>query len=145
MAKKTVDAQLLARAVQLLKQGELVAFPTETVYGLGADARNPRALDRLFQAKGRPRWHPVIVHLCNIEQVKDWARSIPKDFYLLAEKFWPGPLTLILKRHKRVLDALTGGQDTVGLRMPNHPMALALLRSFADGIAAPSANKFGPA
>lgn len=133
----------IAEACRLLKQGELVAFPTETVYGLGADAANAQALWRLYETKGRPSWHPVIVHLYSVDQVKEWAKSIPDEFYLLAEKFWPGPLTMILKRQSSVLNEVTGGQDTVGLRMPNHPLAQELLKAFGGGIAAPSANKFG--
>lgn len=137
----------IERAVTLLRQGELVAFPTETVYGLGADARNPVAVARIFAAKGRPADHPLIVHLPDVAHLERWARDIPDAAHVLAEACWPGALTLILKRHPTVPDAVTGGQDTVGLRVPNHPLALELLRAFAekggDGIAAPSANRFG--
>lgn len=133
----------IERAVQLLKQGELVAFPTETVYGLGADASNPAAVAKIFAAKGRPADHPVIVHLPDITHLERWARDISPAARAVAEKFWPGPLTLILKRHPDVPDIVTGGQDTVGLRIPNHPVALELLKAFNGGIAAPSANKFG--
>ncbi|MCX7897413.1 MAG: L-threonylcarbamoyladenylate synthase [Rhodocyclaceae bacterium] len=135
--------QEILRAAALLRAGELVAFPTETVYGLGADARNPQAVAKIFAVKGRPADHPLIVHLRGAEQLAYWARDIPAEASLLAEKFWPGPLTLILKRTASVPDIVTGGQDTVGLRVPNHPVALALLAAFGDGIAAPSANKFG--
>ncbi|MBI4983781.1 MAG: threonylcarbamoyl-AMP synthase [Rhodocyclales bacterium] len=137
----------VARAAELLRQGELVAFPTETVYGLGADAANPAAVAKIFAAKGRPADHPLIVHLPGADHLGRWARDIPASAYALAAAFWPGPLTLILKRRPNVPDAVTGGQDTVGLRVPGHPLALALLREFggADGggLAAPSANRFG--
>lgn len=130
-------------AVHVLRAGGVVAFPTETVYGLGADALNPAAVERIFAIKGRPAHHPLIVHLANAAQLPHWARDIPKDAYTLAEHFWPGPLTLILKRMPQVPDCVTGGQDTVGLRVPGHPVALALLHAFGGGIAAPSANRFG--
>jgi L-threonylcarbamoyladenylate synthase len=130
-------------AAQLLKEGELVALPTETVYGLGADATNAEALHKLYRLKGRPQSHPVIVHLHSLEQVIDWAIELPDSFFILAEKFWPGPLTMIVKRASGVLEEVTGGQDTVGLRMPSHPIAIALLKEFGRGLAAPSANKFG--
>ncbi|WP_131111838.1 L-threonylcarbamoyladenylate synthase [Sulfuricystis thermophila] len=133
----------IQRAVELLKAGELVAFPTETVYGLGADAMNPAAVAKIFAVKGRPADHPLIVHIPDASQLDRWAREISPAARAVAEKFWPGPLTLILKRHPDVPDCVTGGQDTVGLRVPNHPLALALLRAFGGGIAAPSANKFG--
>ena len=137
------EAQDIARAVALLRAGELVAFPTETVYGLGADAQNPAAVAKIFAAKGRPADHPLIVHLPDAEQLTDWAREIPREAIALARAFWPGPLTLILKRSEIVPDAVTGGQDTVGLRVPAHPLALKLLRAFGSGLAAPSANRFG--
>lgn len=135
-------------AVALLKAGELVGIPTETVYGLGADAANPQAVAKIFAAKGRPADHPLIVHLPGANYMDRWAIDIPDLAYELAEDFWPGPLTLILKRAPGVPDAVTGGQDTVGLRVPGHPVALELLRAFAaaggsGGIAAPSANRFG--
>lgn len=133
----------IRRAVELLRQGELVALPTETVYGLGADALNPDAVARIFAAKERPADHPLIVHLPDAEQLTTWAREIPKEAIALARAFWPGPLTLILKKEEGVPDVVTGGQDTVGLRVPNHPVALELLRAFGSGIAAPSANRFG--
>ena len=133
----------LQRAVLLLRAGELVAFPTETVYGLGADAANPAAVAKIFAAKGRPADHPLIVHIPDATHLDRWARTIPPAARLLAEKFWPGALTLILRRQPTVPDAVTGGQDTVGLRVPNHPLALELLHAFDGGIAAPSANRFG--
>ncbi len=137
----------LDRAVALLQAGELVAFPTETVYGLGADASNPDAVARIFAAKGRPADHPLIVHLPGADALDRWAREIPEAAHRLAAAFWPGPLTLILKRQRDVIDAVTGGQDTVGLRVPDHRLALALLRAFGGddggGIAAPSANRYG--
>ena len=133
----------VSRAAALLRAGELVAFPTETVYGLGADATNPQAIAKIFAAKGRPADHPLIVHIPDAAHLERWAIDIPEAAYRLAAAFWPGPLTLILKRHPAVLDAITGGQDTVGLRVPNHPLALQLLREFAGGVAAPSANRFG--
>lgn len=133
----------VSRAAALLRAGELVAFPTETVYGLGADARNPLAIARIFATKGRPADHPLIVHLPDASHLERWAVDIPEAACKLAAAFWPGPLTLILKRHSSVLDAITGGQDTVGLRVPNHPLALKLLREFDGGVAAPSANRFG--
>ncbi len=130
-------------AVALLRRGELVAFPTETVYGLGADAANAAAVAKIFAAKGRPADHPLIVHLPDAGHLRHWARDIPDAAWALAQAFWPGPLTLILKRQPTVLSAVTGGQDTVGLRVPNHSLALELLRQFNGGIAAPSANRFG--
>lgn len=133
----------IAAAAQRLRAGELVAFPTETVYGLGADALNPVAVRRVFEAKGRPADHPLIVHLPDAGQIVDWARDIPREAIALAQAFWPGPLTLILKRETDVPPEVTGGQDTVGLRVPAHPVALALLRAFGGGVAAPSANRFG--
>jgi len=131
------------RAAELLRRGELVAFPTETVYGLGADAVNPAAVAKIFAAKGRPADHPLIVHLPGHDHLERWARDVTGTAFELAEAFWPGPLTLILKRQPTVPDAVTGGQDTVGLRVPGHPLALELLRAFDGGVAAPSANRFG--
>ncbi len=133
----------IAQAVALLRSGELVAFPTETVYGLGADARNAHAVAKIFAAKGRPADHPLIVHLPDASHLASWTRELPAEAMQLARAFWPGPLTLILKRAEGVPDAVTGGQDTVGVRVPNHPLALELLRTFDGGIAAPSANRFG--
>ena len=143
MANTEADAAAIGRAADLLRAGELVALPTETVYGLGADALNPRAVAKIFAAKGRPADHPLIVHLPDAEHLPRWARAIPKEAIALARAFWPGPLTLILEREEGVPDEVTGGQDTVGLRVPNHPVALALLAAFGSGIAAPSANRFG--
>lgn len=137
------DEQGVARAAELLRAGEVVAFPTETVYGLGADASNPHAVAKIFALKGRPATHPVIVHLAAAAQLDDWATEIPAAARGLASAFWPGPLTLVLKRASGVPDAVTGGQDTVGLRVPSHPVAQALLGAFGGGVAAPSANKFG--
>jgi L-threonylcarbamoyladenylate synthase len=133
----------IARAVSALHAGELVAFPTETVYGLGADARNPDAVRAIFAAKGRPADHPVIVHLAASAAIEGWARVVPEGARRLAAAFWPGPLTLILPRRADVDDVVTGGQDNVGLRVPSHPVAQALLAAFGGGIAAPSANRFG--
>ncbi len=133
----------IERAVALLRAGELVAFPTETVYGLGADAANAAAVAKIFAAKGRPADHPLIVHLPLHTPFDIWAREVPAAAALLAEVFWPGPLTMILKRSPRVSDLVTGGQDTVGLRVPAHPLARELLVAFGSGIAAPSANRFG--
>jgi L-threonylcarbamoyladenylate synthase len=141
----------IERAAAILRSGGLVAFPTETVYGLGADASNPAAVARIFAAKGRPQDHPLIVHVGAVELLPQWARDIPPAAHKLAAAFWPGPLTLVLKRAHGVHDCVTGGQDSVGLRIPGHPVALALLKAFGgvegarrySGIAAPSANKFG--
>ena len=141
----------IERAVQILRRGGLVAFPTETVYGLGADAANPEAVARLYRVKGRPAEHPVIVHFASGDEAFEWARQVPPAAKKLAARFWPGPLTLILKRAKHVGDFVTGGEDAVGLRVPAHPVAHALLAAFAgeegsrrySGVAAPSANRFG--
>lgn len=135
--------ELLNDAVAALKRGELVAFPTETVYGLGADASSDAALSRLYSVKGRPTNHPVIVHIADVASLSDWALEIPEQAYKLAKEFWPGPMTLILKRQPHVSDAVTGGQDSVGIRIPAHPLALELLAAFGGGVAAPSANRFG--
>lgn len=132
----------ISQAVNLLHQGRLVAFPTETVYGLGADARNEEAVKRIFAAKNRPADHPLIVHLALLEQLPQWAREISPLALQLASVYWPGPLTMIFKRHASVLDVVTAGQDTVGIRIPRHPVAQSLLQSFGGGIAAPSANQF---
>lgn len=117
-------------------------MPTETVYGLAADARNPEAVARVFAAKQRPASHPLIVHLASVAELDKWAREIPPEAHKLAETFWPGPLTLILKKRPSVLDGVTGGQDTIAIRVPRHPLALALLQAFGDGLVAPSANRF---
>ena len=131
------------RAAQILRAGGLVAFPTETVYGLGADAANEKAVARLYAVKRRPADHPVIVHFAAAQAAFDWAREVPDAARKLAQKFWPGPLTLILKRSRQARDFVTGAQDTVGLRVPSHPVAQELLRLFDGAIAAPSANRFG--
>jgi L-threonylcarbamoyladenylate synthase len=141
----TQDARIEA-ASRCLDRGELVAFPTETVYGLGADAENPQAVAKIYAAKGRPADHPVIVHLAPNADLSYWAADIPQAAHHLAQAFWPGPLTLILKRAASIPDAVSGGQDTIGLRCPAHPVAQALLRTFKQGkggVAAPSANRFG--
>jgi L-threonylcarbamoyladenylate synthase len=133
-------------AARALERGELVAFPTETVYGLGADAENAEAVAKIFALKGRPQDHPVIVHIASDEHLMHWARDVPAFAHELIKHFWPGPLTLVLNKQAGVADACTGGQGTIGLRCPSHPVALALLREFKQGrggIAAPSANKFG--
>ncbi len=133
----------IQEAVRLLRAGRLVAFPTETVYGLGADAANPAAVARIFAAKGRPATHPVIVHLGGVEQLDQWAADFPEAARRLAARFWPGPLTLVLPRARAVPDQVTGGQETVALRVPAHPLARTLLTAFGGGIAAPSANRYG--
>lgn len=141
----TADA--LTNAAQLLKAGTLVAFPTETVYGLGADATNPDAVARIYSVKGRPADHPLIVHLADMQDIADWSEDIPDYAIDLARSFWPGPMTLILKRSELAQDFITGGQETVGLRVPDHTLALAFLNAFkkigGKGVAAPSANRFG--
>jgi L-threonylcarbamoyladenylate synthase len=131
------------RAAQILRAGGLVAFPTETVYGLGADAANAEAVARLYAVKRRPADHPVIIHFTDAEKAFAWAREVPAAARKLAARYWPGPLTLILKRSPLAKDFITGGQDTVGLRVPSHPVAQELLKEFSGGIAAPSANRFG--
>lgn len=142
----TASAADIQQAATILESGGLVAFPTETVYGLGADAENPEAVARIYAAKGRPANHPVIVHLAPEADIAYWATEIPEQAHRLIAAFWPGPLTLILKRATHIPDAVSGGQDSIGLRCPSHPVAQALLRAFKKGkggIAAPSANKFG--
>jgi L-threonylcarbamoyladenylate synthase len=145
ISSPTPDA--LARAAKLLRAGKLVAFPTETVYGLGADACNEHAVRAIFATKGRPADHPVIVHVKDVDDAARWARAMPRGARALAEAFWPGPLTIIVPRAADVPGGVTGGQDNVGLRVPSHPVAQALLQAFAAeggrGIAAPSANRFG--
>jgi L-threonylcarbamoyladenylate synthase len=138
------------QAVDVLLSGHLVAFPTETVYGLGADAENPEAVERIYQAKGRPSNHPVIVHVAPEADLSYWVAALPWQAQRLIDQFWPGPLTLILKRAAHIPQQVSGGQDSIGLRCPSHPIAIELLRAFArgkpsgqGGIAAPSANKFG--
>jgi L-threonylcarbamoyladenylate synthase len=130
-------------AVQALRDGDLVAFPTETVYGLGANAQNPAAVRKIFEAKGRPLNHPLIVHLDSPKFLHRWVCEVPAAAAALAERFWPGPMTLVMPRAANVHDIVTGGQDTVAIRVPSHPMAQQLLTAFGGGIAAPSANRFG--
>lgn len=146
MSSRLPTAAELDEAVRLLEAGHLVAFPTETVYGLGADAENPEAVARIFAAKGRPSNHPVIVHVVDGADIGYWADEVPEAARQLIDAFWPGPLTLILKRAAHIPAAVAGGQDSLGLRCPSHPVAQALLSRFRrgrGGIAAPSANKFG--
>ncbi len=131
------------RAAEILRSGGLVAFPTETVYGLGADASNADAVARLYRVKGRPADHPVIVHFASSDGAFSFAREVPAAARTLAKRFWPGPLTLILKRSGKAADFITGKQDSVGLRVPSHPVARELLAEFGGGVAAPSANRFG--
>jgi L-threonylcarbamoyladenylate synthase len=133
----------IGKAADVLRAGGLVAVPTETVYGLGANAEDPAAVARVFQAKGRPPTHPLIVHLATAAQLGDWVADVPETALVLAERFWPGPLTLVLRRGRRVPLAATGGLETVAVRVPAHPVALELLASFGGGVAAPSANRFG--
>jgi len=137
----------VAEAARRLAGGEAIAFPTETVYGLGADATNPEAVAKIFALKGRPAEHPLIVHIGGAASIGEWAREVPPAALALAQRFWPGPLTMILKKSPRVPASVTGGQDSVGLRCPSHRLAQELLREFArigsGAIAAPSANKFG--
>src|SRR5882672_10626029 len=130
-------------AVEELRAGELVAFPTETVYGLGANASNPAAVRKIFEAKGRPASHPVIVHLDSARYLHRWVSEVPEAALRLAERFWPGPLTLVMPRGPNVHDVVTGGQSTIAIRVPAHPMAQQLLTAFGGGIAAPSANRYG--
>ena len=140
-------ATTIKDAVATLTKGDLVAFPTETVYGLGADATNEDAIARIYKAKGRPVGHPLIVHISSLVNLDKWARNIPEYAVNLARAFWPGPMTLILPRTDLAKDFLTGSQDNVGIRVPSHTVGLALLKEFEDqgglGVAAPSANKFG--
>lgn len=143
MIRLGTGSEDLERAVSLLRAGRLVAFPTETVYGLGADASSPEAVAEIFRAKGRPADHPVIVHLPSAADLRHWARVVPDAAWRLAARFWPGPLTLVLARAEGVCDAITGGQSTVGLRVPGNKVALDLLRAFDGALAAPSANRFG--
>jgi len=138
-----VDPELIARAAELLRRGGLVALPTETVYGLGADAENELAVRRIFAAKGRPPSHPLIVHVADAASATSWARDWTQSALRLADAFWPGPLALVLLRTERAGDAITGGQDTVALRVPAHGVMQQVLGAFGGGIAAPSANRFG--
>ncbi len=135
--------EVVERAVAVLQGGGLVAFPTETVYGLGADASNADAVRRVFAAKGRPADHPLIVHLAARDQLDGWASEVPNAAARLADAFWPGPLTVLVPRAGHVLNEVTGGRDTVAVRVPAHPLALELLDGFGGGVVAPSANRFG--
>jgi L-threonylcarbamoyladenylate synthase len=141
------SAEAMTNAATNLLAGNLVAFPTETVYGLGADACNADAVARIYIAKGRPADHPLIVHVASMDALGDWADEVPQYAISLARNFWPGPMTLIVRRSELAGDFVTGGQNTVGIRVPNHPVALGLLEAFArvggKGVAAPSANRFG--
>jgi L-threonylcarbamoyladenylate synthase len=143
MVMARLPQEEIDRAVDALREGEVIAFPTETVYGLGADAQNPDAVRRVFELKGRPATHPLIVHLDHPRLLERWALTVPPEAHALAGKFWPGPLTLVLRRAPAVDLAITGGQDTVAIRVPAHPVAQQLLRAFGSGIAAPSANRYG--
>ncbi|CAL9318140.1 L-threonylcarbamoyladenylate synthase [Streptomyces sp. SudanB25_2051] len=140
MTARTSD---IAKAAAVLRAGGLVALPTETVYGLGANAEDPAAVSRIFQVKGRPPSHPLIVHIGDVADLDDWVEDVPLAARLLAERFWPGPLTLVLRRGPRVPLEATGGLETVAVRVPDHPIALALLEVFGGGVTAPSANRFG--
>ncbi|MFB7648974.1 L-threonylcarbamoyladenylate synthase [Streptomyces sp. NPDC056085] len=139
----TVRNSDIEKAAGVLRAGGLVALPTETVYGLGANAEDPAAVARIFQTKGRPSSHPLIVHISGADGLDEWVEDVPPTARLLAEHFWPGPLTLVLPRGRRVPREATGGLDTVAVRVPAHPVALALLSEFGGGITAPSANRFG--
>lgn len=138
-----ITSDLLTRAVETLRRGGVIALPTETVYGLAANCEDELAVRRVFAIKGRPATHPLIVHVARAAELPSWARHVPEEAWRLAEAFWPGPLTLVLPRTARATDAVTGGQDTVALRVPNHPVALAVLDALGGGVAAPSANRFG--
>lgn len=143
MDGKTTRTSTLDDALAALRRGEAIGLPTETVYGLAADAHDPAAVRRIYELKGRPSDHPLIVHVADAVTASRWAGDWPEAAEALAEAFWPGPLTLILPRAANVPDEVTGGQDTVGLRVPAHPVAQALLKAFEGGVAAPSANRFG--
>ncbi|MER8062026.1 MULTISPECIES: L-threonylcarbamoyladenylate synthase [unclassified Streptomyces] len=139
----TASTSDIEQAAGVLRAGGLVALPTETVYGLGADAEDPAAVARIFQVKGRPPTHPLIVHIGHADLLDEWVEDVPAAARLLAEHLWPGPLTLVLRRGRRVPLEATGGLDTVAVRVPDHPVALALLDAFGGGVTAPSANRFG--
>jgi len=136
-------SQDIAAAVAILRRGGLIGLPTETVYGLAADATNTGAIKSVFQAKDRPIDHPVIVHIANIDDLYTWAADVPKKALVLAQQLWPGPMTLVFKRRQQVPDLITGGQDTVGIRFPAHPMAQAVIQALGHAVVAPSANRFG--
>lgn len=137
-----ITPEIIKQAVNILENEGLVAFPTETVYGLGADASNENAVRKIFRAKGRPYDHPLIVHIGSLKQWDEWALDISPEAHALAKAFWPGPLTMVLKKQPHVLDVVSGAQKTIGIRMPRHPVAQTLLQSFGKGLAAPSANRF---
>lgn len=143
MARVNVGVAEIEKAVGVLRAGGLVALPTETVYGLAANVEDTAAVARIFEVKGRPPSHPLIVHLSGAEALDDWVAEVPAPARLLAESFWPGPLTLVLRRGARVPLEATGGLETVAVRVPDHPVALQLLSAFGGGVAAPSANRFG--
>lgn len=143
MGEPAADRDVIHRAAEALRRGELVVLPTETVYGLAAAADDPAAVRRVYAAKGRPADHPLIVHLGDADRLDAWARDVPPGARDLAAAHWPGPLTLLLRRAARVRDEVTGGRDTVALRVPRHPLALAVIREYGDGVVAPSANPFG--
>ncbi len=140
---ESATPEALQRAVDVLRRGGLLGLPTETVYGLAADAENELAVRRIFAVKGRPSTHPLIVHLAHSAAVREWVAALPAEAESLAAAFWPGPLTLVLPRSTRASDAVTGGQGTVAVRVPAHPVTQAVLRAFGGGLAAPSANRFG--
>lgn len=140
MKTKQLKSDQINKAVDLLKNGEIVAIPTETVYGLAADALNEHGIAKIFEAKKRPADHPLILHIENTDQMNDWAINISEDTQKLAKHFWPGPLTIIVEKNNRVSSLITGGLNTVGLRAPDHPVALALIKKLGNGIVAPSAN-----
>jgi L-threonylcarbamoyladenylate synthase len=137
-----VGNESVMQAVELLRNGECVALPSETVYGLAADASDINAVSKIFTAKGRPKNHPLIVHIPDVTHITKWAKAIPQSAYLLAQQFWPGPLTLLLEKADDVPNAVTGGLDTIALRVPSHPLFLAVLTAFNKGLAAPSANRY---
>lgn len=138
-----VDSGLVSQAVRVLRRGGLIGLPTETVYGLAADAENELAVRKIFAVKGRPESHPLIVHLSGFDALDGWVREVPPGAAALAKAFWPGPLTIVMKRGPRALDVVTGGQDTVAIRVPAHPLARAVLTELGGGLSAPSANRFG--
>jgi L-threonylcarbamoyladenylate synthase len=140
---RLLSSNQVAAAVAILREGGLLGLPTETVYGLAANAEDSIAVGRIFTVKGRPTSHPLIVHIASADKLDEWAKEIPDYAFTLAEKFWPGPMTLVLKRTERVQDFVTGGQPTVGIRVPSNQTAQAILQSFGGGLAAPSANRFG--
>ena len=143
MAEPQTNPEVILEAARRIQAGELVAFPTETVYGLGADASSDEAVAKIFAAKGRPANHPLIVHVADVSQVTDYASSVPPFAARLMQAFWPGPLTVILPRKEGVATAAAGGQNSIGLRCPSHSVALAFLKACATGVAGPSANRFG--